>query len=100
MGDVVVGATPPSCFFKIRNRAGLFLNNRFTCVAECLERMVVVVVDDDVMAKKLLFACRPMAGVLFATDLATPNRDIFFLPSGLIDQSTCQSTCSPTYCCL
>ncbi len=100
----VVGATPPSCFFKIRNRAGLFLNNRFTCVAECLERMLVVarvmVVDvGGVMAKKL-FACRPMAGVLFATDLATPKRDIFFLLSGLIDQSTCQSIRSPTYCCL
>lgn len=96
-------AGAPSCFFKIRNRAGLFLNNRFTCVAECLERMVVVAVargvvmvvdfddDDDVMAKK--FACRPMAGVLFATDLAMPKRDIF-------DQSTCQSTRPPTYCCL
>ncbi len=80
----VVGGTPPSCFFKIRNRAGLFLTNRFTCVAECLERMVVVasgvmvVDDDDVMAMKL-FACRPMVGVLFATDLATPKRVIFFL---------------------
>mmetsp|Transcript_20283 Transcript_20283/g.29004 ORF Transcript_20283/g.29004 Transcript_20283/m.29004 type:complete len:112 (+) Transcript_20283:438-773(+) len=73
-----VDAASPSCFFKIRNRAGLFLNNRFTCVAECLERMVVV---DDVMAK--IFACRPMAGVLFATDLATPQRDIFLLSAVL-----------------
>lgn len=55
----VVGA--PSCFFNIRIRAGLFLNNRFTCVAECLERMLVAtrllnMFDDDddvvVMAKK------------------------------------------------
>ncbi len=105
----VVGAPVPSCcFFKIRNRAGLFLNSRFTCVAECLERMVVargvMVVDDDddvVMAKKL-FACRPMAGVLFVTDLATPKRDIFlFACSVSIDQSTCPPTCLSVccYCC-
>ena len=37
-------ASPPtaaersSFFFKIRNLAGFFLNNRFTCVAECLDR--------------------------------------------------------------
>lgn len=37
-------ASPPaaagrvSFFFKIRNLAGFFLNNRFTCVAECFDR--------------------------------------------------------------
>ena len=67
---------PPSCFFNIRNRAGLFLNNLFTCVAECLERMLVatgvITFDDVVMA-----TCRPMAGVIFVTDdLTAPKRDI------------------------
>ena len=27
-------------FFRRRNRAGFFLNKRFTCVAECLHRYV------------------------------------------------------------
>ena len=73
--DVSAAAgAPPSCFFNIRNRAGLFLNNLFTCVAECLERMLVatgVITFDVVMA-----TCRPMAGVIFDTDLTAPKRDI------------------------
>lgn len=86
---------PPSCFFNIRNRAGLFLNNLFTCVAECLERMlvatgVITFDDDDVMA-----ICRPMAGVIFVTDdLTAPNRDILLEIS--INYST--STRPPTNC--
>jgi len=78
-----VGGRPPSCFFNKRNRAGLFLNNRFTCVAECLERMLVtMLLDDDddviVMAKTLAWPTRPMmAGVsLAAADLTTPKKDI------------------------
>ena len=72
--ESAVGAAP-SCFFNIRNRAGLFLNNRLTCVAECLERILVV---SGVMfdAIKILFACRPTAGVLFVTNLTAPKRDI------------------------
>ena len=88
---LVAGVDPPSCFFNIRNRAGLFLNNRLTCVAECLERMLVTrgvllkMFDDDddevVMAKKFAWPIRPMAGVLLAADLTAPKRrdDIFLL---------------------
>lgn len=81
---------PPSCFFNIRNRAGLFLNNLFTCVAECLERMlvatgVITFDDDDVMA-----ICRLMAGVIFVTDdLTAPNRDI------LLEVSQLNEVCFP-----
>lgn len=32
----------PSSFLSSRNRAGLFLNRRFTCVAECLDRCVML----------------------------------------------------------
>ena len=31
---VIVVVLVPSCFFSKRNRAGLFLNNRLTCVDE------------------------------------------------------------------
>ena len=35
----------PSSFFSNRKRAGLFLNKRFTCVAECLDRWVILWVE-------------------------------------------------------
>ena len=69
----------PSCFFNKRNRAGLFLNSRFTCVAECLERMLLNAVD-DVMAQMFEWPIRPMDGcVLLATVFTIPTSDIFFM---------------------